>query len=82
MFRYAIVVTTAFDLWYLAVAQNDCRPKDCYDLQCYEVSNAKDGPHTIYPGTPDLPSLPVSCDQETDGGGWIIHVSAQTGRYR
>ena len=74
MCRYAIEVIFAFDLWCLAATQNQCRPKDCYDLKCYGVSKAKDGPHTIYPDTPDLTnfSLPVSCDQETDGGGWIM----------
>ena len=74
MYRYAIAVVFAFDLWDLAAAKNDCRPKDCYDLKCYKVSKAKDGPHTIYPDAPDLPSLPVSCDQETDGGGWIMYL--------
>ena len=52
---------------------NDCRPKDCYDLKCYMVSKAKDGHHTIYPGTTQPTSLQVSCDQETDGGGWIMY---------
>ena len=31
-----------------------CKPKDCLDLQCYRVSKAKDGPHTVYPGTVTL----------------------------
>ena len=74
MYWYAVAVIFVFDVWDLAAAQNHCRPKDCYDLKCYNVSTAKDGPHTIYPGTPDLPSLPVSCDQETDGGGWIMYL--------
>ena len=29
--------------------------------------------HTIYPRMPQLTSLQVSCDQETDGGGWIMY---------
>ena len=74
MYRYAIAVIFAFDVWYLAATQNDCRPKDCYDLKCYRVSKAKDGPHIIYPDTPTLINLQVSCDQETDGGGWIIYM--------
>ena len=49
-----------------------CKPKDCIDLKCYRVSTAKDGPHTIYPGTAELPKLEVSCDQTVDGGGWIV----------
>ena len=57
----------------MGAAQQDCRPKDCYDLKCYRVSNAKDGPHSIYPSRPELKSLAVSCDQETDGGGWIMY---------
>ena len=74
MYLYPIAVLFAFDLWDLAAALNDCRPKDCYDLKCYRVSKAKDGPHTIYPDTPDLTTgLNVSCDQETDGGGWIMY---------
>ena len=75
MYLYPIAVLFAFDLWDLAAALNDCRPKDCYDLKCYRVSKAKDGPHTIYPDTPDLTEtgLNVSCDQETDGGGWIMY---------
>ncbi|KAI0232166.1 Angiopoietin-4 [Lamellibrachia satsuma] len=50
----------------------NCKPKDCVDLKCYRVSTAKDGPHTIYPGTPNLPTLQVSCDQATVGDGWIV----------
>ena len=73
MYRYNIAVVFAFTLWDMAAAQNDCRPKDCYDLKCYRVSNAKDGPHTIYPSRQGLASLRVSCDQETDGGGWIMY---------
>ena len=60
-------------LWNIVAAQNDCRPKDCYDLKCLGISTGKDGPHTIYPGTAELPQLQVACDQETDGGGWIIY---------
>ena len=60
-------------LWNIAAAENECKPKDCYDLKCLGISTGKDGPHTIYPGTADLPQLQVSCDQETDGGGWIIY---------
>ena len=74
MHRFAIAVIFAWDLWDLTAAQNDCRPKDCYDLKCYKVSKAKDGPHTIYPDTTALTSLQVSCDQETDGGGWIVFL--------
>ena len=57
----------------IVVSKNDCKPKDCYDLKCLGISTGNDGPHTIYPGTADLPQLQVSCDQETDGGGWIIY---------
>ena len=73
MYRYNIAFVFAFTLWDMAAAQKECRPKDCYDLKCYRVSKAKDGPHTIYPSTPQLTSLQVSCDQETDGGGWIMY---------
>ena len=81
MHRYTIAVIFAFNLLDLAAAHNDCRPKDCYDLKCYKVSKAKDGPHTIYPDTPDLTnfSLQVSCDQETDGGGWIMYMRRLNG---
>ena len=70
---YYIVVVFAFDLWYMATAQNLCRPKDCYDLRCYGLSEGKDGPHIIYPNAPKLPSLEVACDQESHGGGWIMY---------
>ena len=65
-------LVSVFLLWNIVVAQNDCKPKDCRDLKCYRVSKSKDGPHTIFPGRPDLTSLQVSCDQETEYGGWII----------
>ena len=73
MYRFSMAVVFAFTLCDVVAAQNDCRSKDCYDLKCYGMSKAKDGPHTIYPDTPQLPSLQVSCDQETDGGGWIMY---------
>ena len=74
MYRFSsFAVIFVFVTWIMAGAQKDCRPKDCYDLKCYRVSIAKDGPHTIYPSTPKLTSLPVSCDQETDGGGWVMY---------
>ena len=75
-----IAVVFAFFLWELAAAQNHCRPKDCYDLRCYGQSYGKDGPHTIYPDTPDLHSLNVSCDQETLDGGWIMYQRRLDGR--
>ena len=81
MYRYAIAVLFVFNVWDLAASQQDCRPKDCYDLKCYKVSKAMDGPHTIYPDTPDLTnfSLQVSCDQETGGGGWIMYMRRLNG---
>ena len=60
-------------LWRICGATNDCKPKDCYDLKCYRVSRGKDGDHTIYPDAGTLGNLDVSCDQITDGGGWIIY---------
>ena len=73
MDRHNIAVVFAFTLWDMAAAQMDCRPKDCYALKCYRVSNGNDGPHTIYPSSWDQTGLQVSCDQETDGGGWIMY---------
>ena len=73
MYRPTFAVIFVFALWIMAAAQKDCRPKDCYDLKCYRVSGAKDGPHTIYQSTPKMTSLQVSCDQETDGGGWVMY---------
>ena len=70
---YCIAVVFAFGLCYMATAQNHCRPKDCYDLRCYGLSEGQDGPHIIYPDTAKLPSLNVSCDQEAHGGGWIMY---------
>ena len=70
---YDSVVILAYIFGNIFAAQHGCKPKDCYDLKCYKVSTGKDGPHTVYPGTADLPQLQVSCDQETDGGGWMIY---------
>ena len=70
---YNIAVMFAFALWDIVPAQHQCEPRDCYDLKCFGVSTAKDGPHTIYPGNSELASLQVSCDQETDNGGWIMY---------
>ena len=76
MYRYNIAVVFAFTLTDLAVAdENHCRPKDCYDLKCYKLSTGQDGPHTIYPDTPTQTTgkVTVSCDQNTEGGGWIMY---------
>ena len=70
---YDSVVIMSYILGDIFAAQHGCKPKDCYDLKCYRVSAGKDGPHTIYPGSADLPNVQVSCDQETDGGGWMIY---------
>ena len=56
----------------IVVAKNNCKPRDCYDLKCYQVSNANDGPHFIYPESANLNRLEVSCDQTSRGGGWIL----------
>ena len=53
-----------------------CKPKDCLDLQCYRVSKAKDGPHTVYLGTVTLSKAQVSCDQTTQSGGWTVYICA------
>ena len=74
-----IAIVFAFFLWDIAATQNHCRPKDCFDLRCYGQSHGKDGPHTIYPDT-YLPSLNVSCDQETLDGGWIMYQRRVDGR--
>ena len=68
-----VSVVLAFGVYDTSAAENHCRPKDCYDLMCYGLSNGTDGPHTIYPDTQHLASLNVSCDQETGGGGWIMY---------
>ena len=68
-----IVFVLAHLLLTIIDAQKDCKPRVCHDLKCFRVSTGKDGPHTIYPGSSELPQLQVSCDQETDGGGWIIY---------
>ena len=70
---YNIEVIFAFALLVMAATQNDCIPKDCYDLKCYGVSTSTDGPNTIYPGKTRLSSLQVSCDQETYDGGWTMY---------
>ena len=59
-------------LFNVASCQSNCKPKDCFDLKCYRVSKTKDGPQSIYPGRPTLPSVQVSCDQTSQSGGWIV----------
>ena len=56
-----------------------CKPKDCLDLQCYRVSKAKDGPHTVYPGTVKLSKVQVSCDQTAESGGWTVYMRRHDG---
>ena len=51
---YEIVSVFASLLWNGVGAENDCKPKDCYDLKCYRVSRGKDGSHTIYPDTESI----------------------------
>ena len=70
---YNIAIMLTFALWDITNAQYNCKPRDCYDLKCFRVSTAKDGPHTIYPDSSTLTSLNVSCDQETDNGGWVMY---------
>ena len=70
---YNIAVMFTFALLDIVPAEYDCEPRDCYDLKCFGVSKAKDGPHTIYLAKTNLTSLQVSCDQETDNGGWIMY---------
>ena len=63
--------------------QNHCRPKDCYDLKCYLRSKPRygiDGNQTIYLDTPTVTTLNgVSCDHETDGGGWVFYQRRMDG---
>ena len=70
---YYIAVILALCLGDISAQTNDCRPSDCFDLSCYGLSEGKDGPHTIYPVSPNPKPFNVSCDQETDGGGWIMY---------
>ena len=70
---YYIAVIFALGVWDISALKDDCRPSDCFDLNCYGLSEGKDGPHTIYPVSPNLKPFNVSCDQETDGGGWIMY---------
>ena len=70
---YYIAVIFALGIWNVSAQTHECRPRDCYDLSCYGLSEGKDGPHTIYPVNPNLIPVNVSCDQETAGGGWIMY---------
>ena len=70
----------SFGLWNMATGQNQCMPKDCFDLRCFRLSKGIDGPHTIYPEISnrwDTRPMEVSCNQEARGiaargGGWIM----------
>ena len=72
---YYSAVMFAFILRNGFIAQHMCKPTACYDLKCYRISTGKDGPHTIYPDKPGVDTTPinVACDQDTDGGGWVIY---------
>ena len=50
-----------------------CKPKDCIDLKCYGVSTAERGVY-IYPNSTSLPKVLVTCQQTSDGGGWILYL--------
>ena len=77
---YYIAVVLALRLGDISAQTHDCRPSDCYDLSCYGLSEGKDGPHTIYPVSPNLKPVNVSCDQETTGGGWIMYQRRVNGK--
>ena len=72
---YGSIIIFAYMSTSIVDAQHGCKPTDCYDLKCYMVSTGKDGPHTIYPSSNNIKAtnVIVSCDQTTDGGGWIIY---------
>ena len=57
---------------YKVLGQN-CKPKDCIDLKCYRVSTATNGA-VIYTDSTPFSKVKVTCDQTTDGGGWIIYL--------
>ena len=58
--------------WYTALGQI-CKPKDCIDVKCYRLSTATHGEY-IYPDSTSFSKLKVTCDQTSDGGGWIIYL--------
>ena len=64
----------------IVLCQVTCKPRDCYDLKCYRLSNDLDGPHTIYPSSAKLTSVDVTCDQREAGGGWIVFQRRVNGR--
>ncbi|XP_053577966.1 tenascin-X [Bombina bombina] len=45
-------------------------PRDCWEHRMN--GDLKSGPFTIYLGGAREESLPIYCDMETDGGGWIV----------
>lgn len=47
-----------------------CKPRDCADLLCFRVTTTNSDPQIIYPEHDD--PLPVSCDQTTLEGGWVV----------
>ena len=67
-----VLSTLALQSCHFVFAQDDCKRRDCVDLQCYGLLKAKDGPHTVYPDTDTEQPLQVSCDQIKLEDGWLI----------
>jgi len=57
----------------------EIKPRDCMDIKKANESSTS-GVYTIYPPLPTYScGMQVYCDQETDGGGWIVFQSRKNG---
>jgi len=63
----------------LKIKSTEIKPRDCMDIKKANKSCAS-GVYTIFPSLPAYSSgMQVYCDQETDGGGWLVFQSRKNG---